>query len=457
MILNQSTTVLKVQVRLRARTPLAIGSGQGDIYADNILDKTPEGDLHINGYVWASLMRRAMGRVRGHDHLAAGIGKYPAGQVGLSPLWTEATFVPLPATPIRPGNRMSRKWKAVETGAEFSEEITPVGLTLNAQFNVFCFNPANAVCWREALLDTWWVIHQGVETIGGGWSYGFGRLDVESIAFKTLDLFQKPDRGLLWQFDAIQWDETVPAADLHGRNPALQHPWLRFTIPAAIQAGQLMAIRDNSPPPDKTLYARPNDVLPDTFVYRNAYIETDGSLTYKPTATGKALRQALFAREIERCLRASGPWPARCHRADAPPALRPGEKDPCACDYCRWFGNTARRGMLSIGDAPILKDQPIVLFRGQLCEHSHQNIQLFSGEFLKQGHFDFDVIIDYDPADKAAAQRLAAHLAWLITEMAPGAQAPPGWHRIGGTSSATGQLTLRPPAPDVTQLMEQIA
>jgi hypothetical protein len=456
MKLNLTTTVLKIRVALRARTGLVIGTGRAGAFADDTLDVTPDGDLHINGYVWASLVRRAMRRLGGQEEKAERIGKYMPDpeENGLSPLWAEASFIALPLAGIRVGNRMSRQWKAVEAGALFSHEMTPAGLPLGADFNLFCYSHANADSWREALLDAWWVVDQGIETIGAGWSYGFGRLAVQSVSFKILDLTQKAQRELLWRFDELQWDDVVEAAALRRRSPAVTRPWVKLTIPAGLQPGQLMAIRDESPPPEASAFAGPGAVLPDTFVYRQAYVCTGGRLEYLPTVTGKAVRQAVFAKEIERRMRTQGEWTG--HRDAAAPDWPVISQPPtCSCRYCQWFGNTGRRGMLSVADSPVDSAECEVLFRSQLCEHSHQNVQLFNGEFLKSGRFELEIIVDGDSPDPRLAQELVAQLSWLLNEMHTDGHAPPGWYRIGGTSAATGQLAILGPVPDIQTMMEQ--
>ena len=70
-------SVLKFNVNLRLKTNLLLCSGfSSELFADSTIEKTSDGCLHINGYVWASLLRRCLARIRSGDTLAATIGKY---------------------------------------------------------------------------------------------------------------------------------------------------------------------------------------------------------------------------------------------------------------------------------------------------------------------------------------------------------------------------------------------
>ncbi|MCP4107481.1 MAG: hypothetical protein GY749_18380 [Desulfobacteraceae bacterium] len=68
----------------------------------------------------------------------------------------------------------------------------------------------------------------------------------------------------------------------------------------------------------------------------------------------------------------------------------------CGCKRCTWFGSVDKRGIVSVADSTVKNSETVVLSRIQLCEHSMQNMNLFSGEFLSQGDFTVDILIDRD-------------------------------------------------------------
>ena len=80
MKLTCTKHAVKFSVDIRLKTPLMLRSGKAGVYTDSSIEKTQDGDLHINGYVWASLMRRALKRLEGTDveKMAASVGFYPA-------------------------------------------------------------------------------------------------------------------------------------------------------------------------------------------------------------------------------------------------------------------------------------------------------------------------------------------------------------------------------------------
>ncbi|MBF0556820.1 MAG: hypothetical protein HQK96_20085, partial [Nitrospirae bacterium] len=115
------------------------------------------------------------------------------------------------------------------------------------------------------------------------------------------------------------------------------------------------------------------------------------------------------------------------------------------CKICLWFGFTGKGGIISVSDA-VVNAEPVVVNRVQLCEHSMQNIQLFSGEYLKgekdKGDFAFDVIIDCS-VNSYDWEGLKGELEVLLDEIEDKAKkAPPGWYRIGATSTSTGQVEI---------------
>ncbi|MCX7965798.1 MAG: RAMP superfamily CRISPR-associated protein, partial [Syntrophorhabdaceae bacterium] len=203
----QSKKVIKGSAKLYLKTPLLLKSGYGDIFSDSTIEKTFDGEnIHINGYVWSSFMRRCIGRLKNGSTIVEKIGKYKKDKedntslLGVSPLWCEPAFVPVEALYIRPGNAIDRKYGAVKEGALFNDEIAPQGLKLNLNFNYF-LTDENEDELKKLLIDALWVLNSGIENIGGGWSYGLGRLGLKEACIKILDLSYEQDRIALWRFD----------------------------------------------------------------------------------------------------------------------------------------------------------------------------------------------------------------------------------------------------------------
>jgi hypothetical protein len=66
-------------------------------------------------------------------------------------------------------------------------------------------------------------------------------------------------------------------------------------------------------------------------------------------------------------------------------------------------------------------------------------MNLFSGEYLTGGEFSFKIIIDESRTTDAG--ELLSDLTTLLDEM-KGVNAPPGWYRLGGTATCTGQVQV---------------
>jgi len=446
---------VKFSVDIRLKTPLMLRSGKAGVYTDSSIEKTQDGDLHINGYVWASLMRRALKRLEGADveKMAASVGFYPALEKksgknetaddalsGVSPLWCEASFLkilPEDASPdmvaadIRHGIRIDRKMGAVSTGTLYSDEVLPPGYQVTLNFNYFCDAPEDA---ETNLFKALWIIEQGIENIGGGWSYGYGRLEILNVKTKRIDMTKAEDRKVLWQYGQIEkWDINTPLKTIQPDPPAIRLAWTRIQGKAIVADGQLMAIKTTIPPLE---FEDQVNELPDTFVFRQNRIK---SLEQKPEAeiviTGKAIRQALLSVPIERKFRSADE--TMC------PGITRKKKDGekgCTCKRCRWFGSVDRRGSVSVMDATVQNPETTILHRIQLCEHSMQNMNLFSGEFLCKGEFEINILIDHAHGNK---QELLDSVEKILSEINENnAAVPPGWHRIGGTSTCTGQIAL---------------
>ena len=441
MKLSDMRYVLKFAVTMRLRTALLLRTGDEDEYSDDTIEMTPdlqyelgeEGipQLHINGYVWASLLRRALARLEDGEKTAAVIGKYPkADPQGVSPLWCEATFARLNKTEINPGNKIDRQYGATATAGLFSEEIVPQGHEVYLHFNYFCEKEQEIEAIRRNMMAALWVINEGIETIGGGWSYGFGRLEVCDARQKIMDLDKAEERPALWNFDILKqvepedWEKNK--REFQSNKPKIVKPWLKYRVEAAIPFGQLLAIHTQIPPLDISSYNK----LPDTFVFTRTIINEKAQPVQQPVITGKAFRQAILSSSIERKLRKKGD----------PVCLDTTKSKGCTCKRCLWFGATDRGGIISVGDAVVHLSEKDVLNRIQLCEHTTQNMNLFSGEYLTTGKFNFDIIIDLA---KDSSEELVCELELLLNEMKLDSNFPPGWYRLGATSSCTGQIEIQ--------------
>jgi hypothetical protein len=167
--------------------------------------------------------------------------------------------------------------------------------------------------------------------------------------------------------------------------------------------------------------------FPDSFVYRRFRANGD-EIIPEMVIPGRTIRQALFSVPIERKLRSLN--------QDVCNASSCG-----SCQRCKWFGSTEQGGIVSVTDAVVGDAQKVVLSRIQLCEHSMQNNNLFSGEYLAGGSFSFEIIVDQSLADTSPS-KLCEEIEWALKEMMKNENSPEGWYRLGATSTCTGQIEV---------------
>jgi hypothetical protein len=435
---------VKFSIDLGFSTPVMIRSGVTGDFSDSTVEKTRDGRyFHINGYVWSSLMRRALSRIEGTEELTRCFGDYSDENLGVSPFWSEASMVALKPTDIRPGVKIDRKWGAAVTGALYTEEIVTPGYNVTWRFTYFCDDPAGII---SSIQNALWVIHQGIETIGGGWSYGYGRLEVRNIRHKILDLTCPADRKMLWRDEIDFWDVDRAFAAARANAPCIRKPWKKIRVAATLADGQLFSIGTTLPPDDVAVFS--GDKLPDRFIFRRFCIDTKGNPTEQIAIPGKAIRQALFSIPIERRLRSENADICEnpdeictCHacRSHRQSTGRRERSPDCDCRRCQWFGSVDNRGLISVADAVVNDAQTQVLSRIQLCEHSMQNMNLFGQEFLTSGRFDFDILIDR--SDDPWTAVLVQYVLGIMEDMTE--NAPPGWYRIGANSTCAGQIQIQ--------------
>jgi hypothetical protein len=438
---TEAKSALHFSVDLRLETPLLLRSGEAGEDSDSSIEKSPDGWLHINGYVWAGLIRRALRRVGPGDAVVGKIGKYIPEKEGISPLWTESCFASLPMTTMRPGIKIDRQHRAATIGGAFLDELVPPGLRVKCEGNWFASNRTDLHEIRERLIDSLWVVDQGIENVGGGWSYGFGKLSVEAISLKDLDLEDSEDRSRLWQFAPSDWMENHSMQDFNRRTPDISRPWIGFCLDLGVADGQLLAVGSKMPPFDLTAVGGGEKELPDAFLFRRPRLTDDGlGFTEEVVIPGKSMRQALLSAPLERWLNSAGS--PVCPGSGLPKLESDFLDNNCSCLRCKWFGSSAQRGIISVADAPIADPQTLSLRRIKLCEHSHQNINMFSGEYLQGSRFPLDILIDVD-AGGAEAKQFVDHLLPLLREMQRATwKAPAGWHRLGATAACTGQVEI---------------
>jgi len=409
-------------------------SGESGDFADMALARAPDGRLSIGGLVFASLLRRALARTKSGRDYSEDIGRYipkegveesvDAKASGVSPLWCESAFVELKATEVRPGIAMDREWGTAEDGKLFAMEIAPAGLQFALSAVYLAKTKELAEAFRSAMVDALWVIDTGIETIGGGWSYGFGRLAVSKLSTRVLSLSAPAARHSLWDMDARKngWTDVQGWPDGLSHmtpSPAVIRPYWRVTATLGVAKGQLLAIASTLAPlsPDGIAGFDPNNP-PDAFLFRSPRLGKDGKVSHPVTITGKALRQALLRATLEResATRGNGEL-----------------KD--------LFGDTDRRGLISVADAEVSNTRSQVISRIQLCEHSATNMNLFGREYLTGGDFRLDALVDGDGQE---ADQLIDKVKLILNELDPANKdVPPGWHRLGSTTTATGQIALR--------------
>ncbi len=415
-----STHVLKCSVNFQLNSPLALFSGESgeitDSTIESVINSNGERLLHINGYVWASLLRRAANRIGSSLNTNDALGG--SQENGVAGLWCNSSFIPMPETIIRPGIKIDRAYGSTEEGGLYNDEMVPAGLHINLDFNYF-YNNENEP--KDMFTELFKLIDFGIVNIGGNWSYGMGRLKVIQVKYKKLDLKNKTNLSYLWKFNGIKWDETLSADVFSNRNARelSSYKCYKIDVNAAIADGQIFAIHSDAPYEGLDYNY---DKLPDDFVYRTPKLIKNGtnqySAEFKPTITGKALRQALFSATIER-------------------KMNSGKLRGTIQDY---FGDMKKGGLISIKDSFVQDYDTEVLNRIQLCEHSMQNLNLFAAEYLTRGHFNFEILIDALNDDNNA-KALYNHVKKLLEEI--NQDAPPGWYRIGADSTGAGQIKIK--------------
>ncbi len=431
-------SAIKINCRFRLDTPLIIRTASDEDYLDLMVERTPDDKLHINGYVWASLVRRAASRVKGLPEIFSSIGDYD-GNLGVSPFWFESTVIPLIITDIRPGIRVDRRFGSVSEGALYSEEIVPPGYEIPLEFTIFLKESEAVGDVVGALGRILHVIDGGIENIGGNWSYGFGRLSLIDANYRVIDLTSDSGIGQLW---TSQGDEHP----LEKVKPETVVPWSKIEVEAKILDGQIMAIHSDMPPMDFKGGAKPLPEYPDHFVFRGFVVES-GKPVHRVVIPGKAIRQALLSVPVERRLRTRGDdiclTPAdrcTCNRCNSyRKANRNSRSAPdCTCKRCRWFGSTEQGGIIAVTDAVVENEETEYIRRIHLCEHSMQNINLFLEEFLTAGKFRFEIIIDRrDDSSDELVEMITA----TLEEMEANGS-PPGWLRLGASSTCAGQVQV---------------
>lgn len=444
MNIQQQRFALRFFVDLQAETGLLIRSGQQGEFTDSTVEKTGDNRLHINGYVWASLVRRALCRCQSWHALAEQWGKYDA-SAGVAPLWTEATLVNEQdyLIAVNPGTRIDRQWGSVAQGALYSDELAFPQKPLTMRATIFLATRDKADHAAEALLDGCAVIGQGIENIGGGWSYGFGRLRPLAARHVILDLAQPAARENLWRAEFPEEATVTDQTALAERSPAIRQEkgWSRVTAHCRIADGQLLAIHTKLPELGVTL----NHGLPDTFVFTRPMLTGGGGITATPVITGKSFRQAILSQEIERRLRSSGQGACLNSSDTKRQAVAPGKNEGrhCLCKRCLWFGDLDGSGILSVGDALVDGARSEIVHRIQVDEHSGQTLQkkLFNGEYLTSGAFTFHILIDH-ARQQTDAKELRHIVLDLLDDLHGDDNAPAGWYRLGATSTCTGQITV---------------
>ncbi len=468
MNISQTSKCIHLAVDFVLRTGLLLRSGEEGDFSDNIVERTADGRLHVNGYVWASLLRRALDRLEGTEKIVERIGRYGRDEqgridnLGVSPLWCATTIGMTSgddSSDIRPGNRIDRKWGSAAAKALYSEEMENPGGILTLAANYFCGDGDNPDEILRYFLAALTVVDEGIENIGGGWSYGCGRLKTVAVRGQILDLKQPSQRRHLWDFNGLPPLE-IPQPNSSARIRDSKG-WTTFRLVCAVEPGQILAIHSAQPNYD---YGK-CDHLPDAFVFRTIALDEAGVPKRMPVITGKAFRQAVLSAAIERRLRTMGrdicANPGERCTCGACTSWRREHKTKevrttaCACARCRWFGATDQGGIIAVLDAPIRKAECQVLHRIQLCEHSFQNIQLFSGEYLTGGEFDIEIIIDEAQGRRDVKEEFIPMIRDVLGELGPEKTAlpstaksadnpaPPGWYRLGATTTCTGQFSIK--------------
>jgi hypothetical protein len=455
MRMPEQRYALRFAAALEAVSGLLLRSGRNGEFTDSTVETTGDRRLHINGYVWAGLLRRALARCESGKDLAAAWGKYDAQANGVAPLWTESFSLAEQdyLRAVNPGNRIDRQWGSVAPSALYSDELAFPQAPLWLRGTVFFSSRDEVDTAIQALLDAFSVIAQGIETIGGGWSYGFGRLLPLAVRWSVLGLQEKPARAQLWDPDFTAWQGVASGQEIDQRKPTVANgkEWSRIEVQAGIVEGQLLAIHTDV----LELGTKLDGVMPDHYVFTRPALE-QGTIIARPVVTGKAFRQAVLSREIERALRGTAGEGACLNSSDAKrsPVKTDGARR-CACKRCFWFGDSEAGGIISVADALVVDPQIEIIHRIQACEHSRQTMQekLFNGEYLTRGTFTFQILIDHSRQQATASRELEQKVRTLLEEMNPQSNhpAPPGWYRLGATSTCTGQLVVHAIKPEAEE------
>lgn len=435
MNMTEQKFALRYAVEFTAVTGIMIKSGDVGEYSDSEVETTCDGQLYISGDVWANLLRRALQRCENWAERAAQWGDYDAAANGVSPLWPEDTFIEKAdyQIEINPGNKIHRKYGAPAVGPLWSDELAfPFAPVIME--GVLFDEPKQSL---SALLDALAVIGTGIVTIGGGWSYGHGRLKPSRIRWAMLDLTNSCHRSSLWSDGFCAWHGEATAGEIMGRKPAIVPGlnWSSIIVDAQITKDQMLAIHTTMPSIDRNIPGK----LPDRTLFTRPVKLADKTISAVPVVTGKAFRQAILSSEIERWILST--------RGRV--CLDPDSNQACetvsatGCNLCRrdlWFGSTEAGGIISVGDALLTGWDSESVFRRQGCEHSQQTVQLFNSEYATAGSFSFTIIIDHGRQDCLPGE-LEEKVRTILRQMIKG-NGPDGWNRLGATSSCTGQITV---------------
>ncbi len=449
MRLTDAKIAVQFHISFLLRTSLLLRSGEEGEFTDSSIEKTPDDKIHIAGYIWASLIRRSMSRLSDRKKLSGEIGNFNTDlELGISPFWFSPSLEPLRALDVRPQNRISREYGCATESALFEDEIVPPGLSLNCRFTVFRNVQGETEIVKQAIAETLWVINEGIENIGGGWSYGHGRLEVTAASVRELNLNSHSDCLKLFDPASISgYVEFVPAQP---RSGAIIKTWSKITATIAILDGQLLGTHSERPPQEFAVDLDAHD----KFLFRQTMINKHGEAEERICVTGKALRQAILRVPLERKWRSTpnsseeycGAKNAvcectKCVRFRAGQPRQRKDSPDCTCK-CRTFGSPARRGMVTVFDAGVIDPVTEILQRIALCEHSMQIIHMFNGEYLKGGKLAVEILVDSMGRELSELDTLVEELTSLLREMDHNGPAPSGWYRLGATSSCTGQLVV---------------
>lgn len=446
MIIIKQRYALCFMVKFEAITGLLLRSGRDGDFADSEIETTFDDRLHINGYVLASLLRRALSRCQSGAKLAKEIGNYDAQNNSVSRLWIEPCFIDPQhfVKIINPGIRIDREWGSVADKSLYSDELAYIFCPFNVKFIIF-LQKEEIEDTINAILDAMQVIGSGIENIGGGWSYGFGKLTPVSIKWRCLDLTQAMDRNILWNISESDYSNIINKQEILSRKVSINpnKNWTIIDVNLELSDGQLLAIHTDIA--DFGIDINHYDSLPDSFVFRRPVFR-DNTINAVPVLTGKAFRQAVLSSEIERMLRTKKNEAGACLNSSDRKRISVVKKEnstKCFCKRCLWFGDSKAGGIISVHDALFEEYDSVVINRVQLSEHSMANINLFNGEYLTKGKTKLKIIIDHARKHETSSDECVAAVVKLLDEMKADGTAPPGWYRVGATTTCTGQLTVK--------------